>query len=82
LAALSAQRLSKNELAYQYGKKALDAQSSAQNKAFISTTLANLGKFPGAMDYIDQALKENPNNVDFQRLRDEYSQHLNSRRHR
>ena len=75
LAALSAQKLHKNDLAYQYGKKALDAQSSAQNKALISTTLANLGRFREAIDYIDQALKENPKNADFQRLKEEYSQH-------
>jgi len=73
LAALSAQRVDKKQLAYQYAKKSLDAESSAQNKALLSTTLANIGKKEEAINYIQQALEEDPNNPDFVRLKEEYS---------
>ena len=76
LAALSAQRLGKKQLSYKYAKKSLDAKSSPQNKALISTTLANLGKFKEALDSISEALKEDPKNSDFLRLKEEYSKNM------
>lgn len=72
LAAISAQRLLKNELAYQYSKKAVEADGSSQNKALLSTTLANLKRFDEALKYIQAALKTEPQNKDFERLRKDY----------
>jgi len=76
LAALSAQRLDKRQLAYQYAKKSVEAENSAQNMALLSTTLANLGKKEEAMKYIQEALKTTPDNRDFIRLKEEYSRNM------
>ena len=74
LAALSAQRLDKRQLAYQYAKKSVEAENIAPNIALLSTTLANLGKKEEAMKYIQEALKADPENREFIRLKEGYAQ--------
>lgn len=74
LAALSAQRLNKRQIAHQYAQKALDAENTASNIALLSTTLANLDKKEEAMKYIQEALQKEPENKDFIRLKEEYTQ--------
>lgn len=74
LAALSAQRLDKRQLAYQYAKKSVEAEKKALNIALLSTTLANLGKKEEAMKYIQEALKADPENREFIRLKEGYVQ--------
>jgi tetratricopeptide (TPR) repeat protein len=76
LAAISAQRLLKNELAYQYAQKAVEADGSSQNKALLSTTLANLKRFDEAQKYIQEALKTEPQNKEFEKLRKDYQAKL------
>jgi tetratricopeptide (TPR) repeat protein len=76
LAALSAQRLDKRQLAYQYAKKSTEVENNAQNMALLSTTLANLGKMKEAINYIEEALKADPDNSEFIRLKDEYSRKM------
>lgn len=66
LGALIAQRLGKDDLAYQYAKKALDTNPSLPiNNAELASTLYNLGKYQEALGYIETALKDEPNNSEF-----------------
>jgi tetratricopeptide (TPR) repeat protein len=76
LAALSAQRLDKRQLAYQYAKKSIEEENNAQNMALLSTTLANLGKKKEAIKYIEEALKADPDNREYIRLKDKYSRNM------
>ncbi|MBU3965796.1 MAG: hypothetical protein KKG76_00230 [Euryarchaeota archaeon] len=65
LGALAAQHLDQKELANQYAKKALDVNPSAENNALYATTLYNLGNYKESMDYIEKAIKAEPNNSAF-----------------
>ena len=73
LAALSAQRLNKRQLAYQYAKKSVETENTPQNNALLSTTLANIGKIEDAKLHIEKALEVEPENKDYKRLKAEYT---------
>lgn len=72
LATISAQRLSRSQLAHNYAEKAANAHSSPENKALLSTTFANLLRFEKALQWITEALNADPDNVEYTRLRDDY----------
>jgi tetratricopeptide (TPR) repeat protein len=72
LAAMSAQRFSRSQLAHNYAEKAANAHSSSANKALLSTTFANLHRFDEALKWITEALNDDPKNVEYTRLRDDY----------
>ncbi len=76
LAALSAQRLEKRQLAYQYAQKSVDAKNSPQNIALLSTTLFNLGKAEEAMLHIEKALEIEPENHEYIKLKETYSKRI------
>jgi len=54
----------------------LDAVATPMNQAILSTTLANLNRFDEALEYIDEALKSEPQNLEYARLRRTYTNKL------
>lgn len=70
LATMSAQRLGKNELAYQYAKRAVEASGTPLNNAVLAETLYDLGKYKEALEYIDKALQDDPKNLEFISLKE------------
>ena len=79
LGVLLAQKLSKDDLAYDYAKKALNAESSPINRALLSTALANLNKYDEALKYIDEALEADSTNNYYGRLKQQYMEKLNNK---
>ena len=73
LAALSAQRLRRRQFAYWYAENSVKAESNAKNTALLSTTLANLGEIKEATHYIQKAIRQDPLNVKYRKLRRQYS---------
>jgi tetratricopeptide (TPR) repeat protein len=73
LAASCAQRLHNKQLAYRYAKKSTEADGNARNIALLSTTLANLGSVEEAVKHIRKALRKDPLNRKYQKLRRAYA---------
>lgn len=65
LAALAAYRLGKNDLASDYARKSVEAESVAVNNALLAVTLHNINKPEEASKYIEVALKIEPTNADY-----------------
>lgn len=57
-----AHKLGNYTLAYEYAKKALDADPSMINNALWATVLYEQGKYQEALEYIEKALQVEPNN--------------------
>lgn len=67
---LISQKLGNHSLAYEYAKKADEADSSPSNKEQLAITLYNLGRFQEASEFIEKALQAEPNNLEFMTLKE------------
>jgi len=79
LGGVTAQELSKNDIASAYAKKALEIVNSPINKAFLSTTLANLNKYEEALKYIEEASEKEPQNEYYKKLKQLYMQEISKK---
>jgi tetratricopeptide (TPR) repeat protein len=73
MGALTAQKLQKHELAFQYATQVVENQSTPVAQELLATTLANIGKVDEAMVAINKAVEAQPNNKDLLQLRDQIS---------
>ena len=62
LATVTAQQMGKNDLAYDYAKKMIEANPAPLNNALYATTLFNLGKRQEALEIAREAATAEPNN--------------------
>jgi tetratricopeptide (TPR) repeat protein len=62
LATLTAQQMHKNDIAFNYAEKMIQANPAPLNKALYATTLFNLGKRQEALDIVREAATAEPNN--------------------
>lgn len=60
LAGISAQRLDKKDLAYQYAKESVEYESNLENNGLLATSLATLERYAEAMNCVEEALKFKP----------------------
>ena len=70
LAAITAQKLQKNELANEYAAKAAEVQPSPEHQALLATTLFNISKVTEAIVVINKAVEAEPSNEEYRRLKD------------
>ncbi|MCZ7383704.1 MAG: hypothetical protein O8C63_03020 [Candidatus Methanoperedens sp.] len=71
LGAASASYLGDGDLAYQYAKKALDADPSPLNYRNLAGALRTLGNITGALEYIDKAIQGDPTNIEYKGFKEE-----------
>ena len=62
LATLTSQQMLKNDIAYSYAQRMIQANPTPLNKALYATTLFNLGKRQEALDIVREAATTEPNN--------------------
>ncbi len=74
LAAMITQSLRRNDQAQLYAAKAAEISPSAENNAFLATTLFNIGKFEESVAAINKALQREPENKKYIQIKSEIIQ--------